>query len=99
MEIRVIAPGTDCKTTSTSIACKIACDIIEEIFYEKSNDVMTIHTCDGNFVAEVSVSNERVDICRNGKIDNYCLPDAETIIFNMISNYIEGGNENGMFSI
>jgi hypothetical protein len=93
MEIGIIAPGTDCKTTNTSIACKIACDIIEEIFYEKSNDVMTIHTSDGNFIAEVSISNERVNICRHGKVDNYCLPDAETIIFNMISDYINDNKE------
>lgn len=91
MEIRIIAPGTDCKTTNTSIASKIACDIIEEIFYERLNDVMTIHTSEGNFIAEISVNNERVNICRNGKVGNYCLPDAETIIFNMISDYIEGG--------
>lgn len=91
MEIRIIAPGTDCKTINTSIACKIACDIIEEFFYEISNDVMTIHTSDGNFIAEISVRDERVNICQHGKVEDYCLPDAEIIIFNMISDYIDGG--------
>ena len=91
MEIRIIAPGTDCKTTSYSIACKIACDIIEEIFYEKSNDVMTIHS-NIEDIAEITVNDKRVNICCHGKVNNYCLPDAETIIFKMISDYINGGN-------
>lgn len=91
MEIRIIAPGTDCKTTKTNIACKIACNILEEIFYEALSDVMSIHIENGDCIAEISVDNgfKLVTICRHGVFKKYCLPDAEDIVSNIISDYTD----------
>lgn len=85
-EIRIIAPGVDCKISKVNIATKIACDIIDEIFHKSSLDVMSIHEADGDCVAEITVKDDLLSIRQHGRRRCYILLDAEVVISNIIIN-------------
>jgi hypothetical protein len=84
MSVSIIAPGTKLETSSMGLACYTMREIIEHIYYEDLNDVMTVHNSNDEIIAEVTVRDKSVRICRSGVIANYCLPDAEDIISNII---------------
>ena len=92
MEIRIIAPGVDCKTSKVNIAQKLACAVIEEIYCNFSHDVMSIHDTNGDFIAEITIRNNWFMIWQSGKCEKsmiHGLVDAEIVVSNIISRYFE----------
>ena len=86
--IRIIAPGTDCTTERATIACTVANTIIDGIYNEYPQDVMTIHNESGDCVSEISVKDGKVCFCQSGKTKSYSLTDSENVIVDLICNNI-----------
>lgn len=89
MEIRIIVPGVDCKITDTFLGHQIANDILERMFFQRSNDVMSIHKTEGDIIAEITIKEGLISICRSGKFELYTLAEAEDIISNTISQLLD----------
>ena len=93
MEIRIIAPGTDCKTSKGNIAQELACAVIKEFYLNIfSRDVMSIHDTKGDIIAEITIKNNCLKIWRFGKCDRHKihdLTDAEIVISNLVYQYFE----------
>lgn len=86
--IRIIAPGTDCTTDRASIACTVANAIIEGIYNEYPQDIMTIHNESGDCLSEISVRDEKVCFCHSGKTKTYSISYAENVIVDLICKNI-----------
>jgi len=92
MEIRIIAPGVDYKTSKVDMAQRFACAVIEDIYYNFSHDVLTIHDSNGNFIAEIIIRNNWFMIWQSGKCEKrmiHGLVDAEIVVTNIVRRYFE----------
>lgn len=83
MEMRIIAPGIDCKVTNCGIANDVVCELMSRIFYNEDHhkDVISLHF--GNEERHIEISaKEDVALMINSK--EYCLPDAVSIVTELI---------------
>jgi len=89
MEIKIIAPGVDCIINKVNIGTKIACDIIEEIYYNFPCDTMSIYNEDGDCIANIMIIPEQglVIFYQHGRYTSCCLSNAKDAISNLIFDY------------
>lgn len=86
--VRIIAPGTDCTTDRASIACTVANAIIEGIYNEYPQNVMTIHNGSGDCLSEISVRDGKVCFCHSGKAKTYSISHAGNVVVDLICKHI-----------
>lgn len=86
--VRIIAPRTDCTTDRASIACTVANAIIEGIYNEYPQDVMTIHNGSGDCLSEISVRDGKVCFCHSGKTKAYSISHAGNVVVDLICKHI-----------
>lgn len=83
MELRILAPGIDCKTTNCGIAARIVPELMDRIFYDEEchKDVITLHFGNEERCTEIYVK-EDIALIINGK--EYCMPDAVSVVTELI---------------
>lgn len=83
MEMRIIAPGIDCKVTNCGIAARIVPELMDRIFYDEDcrGDAITLHFGNEENCTEI-YSKEDVALVINGK--EYCVPDAVSVVTELI---------------
>lgn len=83
MEVRIIAPGIDCKVTDYGIATNVVCYLIDCIYYneEYRKNVITLHFDNEERCVEIYVK-EGTAIVINGR--ECCLPDAASVVTELL---------------
>lgn len=83
MELRILAPGIDCKTTNYGIAARIVPELMDRFFYDEEfrKGVITLHFGNEERCTDI-YAKEGVALIINGK--KYCVPDAVSIVTELI---------------
>lgn len=84
MYVSLLVPGFECKVTDAGIASRVVGELVEHIYYEAKEDVVSVHKQDENPSMLIRVGEGGLYINQ----DFYCLPDAITVITNYICNLL-----------
>lgn len=83
MEIRITAPGIECKTRFTDIADMVIIKLIKEICLRRPNDVVVIQK-EYEDNTEIRINEGMILVCHAGKVKKYFPSDAERVSYNII---------------
>lgn len=89
MEIGIIAPGIECKVSNAGIATRVACEVLDYIYYKEPDNVMSLHEDNNDPFALIKADrndDKRSGICINNKF--YCFPDAVDVISKLICEHL-----------
>lgn len=83
MEVRITAPGIECKTRFATIADIVIIKLIEEISHRRPNDIITIEK-EHEHDTEIKINDGIISACRGGKVKRYYVLDADRVSYDII---------------